>query len=264
MDEQVDVGKPNMARMYDYALGGKDNFAADREAVNKLFAFSPENKYVPKANRRFLGRAVRHVAAQGVRQFIDLGAGLPSQGNVHEVAQQSLPDAHVVYVDYDPVVLAHANALLATDRSTTVIQADIREPEKILAHANLRRLIDLSQPVCVLFVSVLHGIPDADDPQSIVRAFADRMAPGSHLILSHLTSEGHPPELVKQKEEVFAKSPTPFTYRTRAEILRFFDGFTLVDPGLTPVTSWRHDEQNPEMRAAGAWWLGGVARKPPN
>jgi len=259
---EVDTDKPNMARMYDYALGGKDNFAADREAVNRLFAFSPENKYVPKANRRFLGRAVRHVASQGVRQFIDLGAGLPSQGNVHEVAQQSVPDARVVYVDDDPVVLTHATALLATDRSTTVIQADIREPEKILAHERLRELIDLSQPTCVLFVSVLHGIPDKDDPAGIVQAFADHMVPGSHLILSHLTSEGHPPELVKQKEEVFAKSPTPFAYRTRAEILGYFDGFTLVDPGLTPVTSWRNDDlQSREMTAAGAWWLGGVAHK---
>lgn len=198
-NRRMEVDKPNMARMYDYALGGKDNFAADREAVNRLFAFSPENKHVPKANRRFLGRAVRHVASQGVRQFIDLGAGLPS----------------------------------------------------------------LSQPTCVLFVSVLHGIPDADDPAAIVQAFADHMVPGSHLILSHLTSEGHPPELVKQKEEVFAKSPTPFSYRTRAEILHYFDGFTLVEPGLTPVTSWRNDESEPpEMTAAGAWWLGGVARKP--
>ncbi|MBO2446964.1 SAM-dependent methyltransferase [Actinomadura barringtoniae] len=259
---EVDTDKPNMARMYDYALGGKDNFAADRDAVNKLFAFSPENRYVPKANRRFLGRAVRHVASQGVRQFIDLGAGLPSQGNVHEVAQQSLPDAHVVYVDADPVVLTHATALLATDPSTAVIQADIREPEKILADGKLRELIDLSEPTCVLFVSVLHGISDADDPAGIVQAFADQLAPGSHLILSHLTSEGHPPELVKQKEEVFAKSPTPFSYRSRAEILRYFDGFTLVEPGLTPVTSWRDEEtESAEMTAAGAWWLGGVARK---
>jgi hypothetical protein len=259
----VDVRFPNMARMYDYALGGKDNYAADREAVERLFAFAPENKDVPKANRRFLGRAVRFVAEAGIGQFIDLGAGLPSQGNVHEVALQVRPDARVVYVDYDPVVLAHAQALLATEGpATTVVQADIREPACILEALEADRLIDFSAPFAVLLVAVLHGIPDSGDPASIVKAFAERMMPGSYLILSHLTREGHPPELVRKKEAIFARSATPFSYRSRAEIMRFFDGFELVEPGLTPVTSWRSDDLDRQLHPAGLWWLGGVGRKP--
>jgi S-adenosyl methyltransferase len=250
-----------MARMYDYALGGKDNFAADRAAVEKLFHLSPENRNVPRANRRFLDRAVRFAASQGIRQFLDLGAGLPSQGNVHEVAKQARSDAHIIYVDNDSVVVTHAKALLAIDDSIAVVHSDIRDDWKIFADPEVCRLIDFSQPVATLFVSVLHGIPDNDDPWGIVRAFTSRMVPGSYLILSHLTREGHPADLVKQKEEVFAKSNTPFSYRRRADILRFFDGFELVEPGLTYVTKWRGDHLDEIMNAAGQWWLGGVGRK---
>ena len=256
-----DIRIPNMARMYDYALGGKDNFAVDREAVEKLFSFSPENKYVPRANRRFLGRAVRFAAAQGIGQFLDLGTGLPSQGHVHEVVAEINPDAHVVYVDNDPVVVNHAQALLIDSDSVTAVQADIRDPEGILAHPGVTRLIDFSRPVALLFVAVLHGIGDRDDPAGIVRAFARRVAPGGYLILSHLTSEGHPPALVAQKEEVFARSNAPVSYRSRAEILRMFDGFSLVEPGLIAVTQWRGDELDQKLDAAGQWWLGGVGRR---
>jgi len=257
----IDTSVPNMARMYDYALGGKDNFAADRAAVQQLFSFSPENKDVPRANRRFLDRAVRFVVAQGVRQFLDLGTGLPSQGHVHEVVATEDPGAHVVYVDYDPVVVSHARALLATSGPVTVVQADIRDPDGILADPDVARLIDFSQPVAVLFVAVLHGLPDEADPAGIVGAFREHMAPGSYLILSHLTSEGHPPALVAQKEEVFARSNAPVSYRSRAEILRMFGGFDLVEPGLTAVTQWRGDDLDRHLDAAGQWWLGGVGRK---
>ena len=252
---------PNMARMYDYALGGKDNFAADRAAVEKLFSLAPENRDVPRANRRFLGRAVRFTAAVGIRQFLDLGTGLPSQGHVHEVVAETHQDAHVVYVDYDPVVVNHASALLRGSDSVTVIQADIRDPQGILAHPDVTRLIDWSQPVALLFLAVLHGIPDADDPAGIVRAFAGHMAPGSYLILSHLSSEGHSPQLVAQKEEVFARSNAPVSYRSRAEILRMFDGFDLAEPGLTTVTQWRGDDLDGKLDAAGQWILCGVGRK---
>jgi hypothetical protein len=259
----VDGSVPNMARMYDYALGGKDNYAADREAVERLRAFAPENRDIPRANRRFLGRAVRFVAQQGIRQFIDLGAGLPSQGNVHEVARQVRSDARVVYVDNDPVVLVHARALLAAEESsTTVVRADVREPDTIFNDPEVGRLIDFSEPVALGFVSILHGIADADDPAGIVRAFADRVVPGSYLIVSHLTREGHSPEQVRKKEEIFARSATPFCYRSRAEIMRLFAGFELVEPGLTPVTSWRSDDLDQRLHAAGLWWLGGVGRKP--
>jgi len=257
----IDTRIPNMARMYDYALGGKDNFAADRAAVEKLFSFSPENKDVPRANRRFLGRAVRFAAAQGIRQFLDLGTGLPSQGHVHQIVAETDPGARVVYVDYDPVVVNHARALLMDSDSVTVVQADVCDPESILAHPEVTGLIDFSQPVAVLFVAVLHGIPDKADPAGIVRAFAERMSPGSYLILSHLTSEGHPPALVAQKEEIFARSNAPVSYRSRAEILRMFSGFDLTEPGLTAVTQWRGDDLDHRLDAAGQWWLGGVGRK---
>jgi SAM-dependent methyltransferase len=265
-DEQappdIDIRTPNMARMYNYALGGKDNFAADREAVQNLFKLAPENAYVPRANRQFLGKAARFAAEQGITQFIDLGAGLPSQGSTHEVARLVQPDARVVYVDSDPVVLTHARALLAgNDAGLAVIAEDIRETGRILDHPVALRLIDFSRPVAVLFVAVLHGIPDADDPARIVADFARPLAPGSYVILSHLTREGHPADIVAKKEEVWAKSATPMAYRGRDEILRFFTGLDLVEPGLTTVTRWRAEPTDAQLDAAGAWTLGGVARK---
>ncbi len=265
-DEQappgVNIRIPNMARMYNYGLGGKDNFAADREAVQSLFKLAPENAYVPKANRQFLGKAVRFAAEQGIRQFIDLGAGLPSQGSTHEVARLVQPDAHVVYVDSDPVVLAHARALLAgNDSGLAVIGEDIRNPTLILEHPETRRLIDFSQPAAVLFVAVVHGIPDADDPAGIIADFVRRLAPGSYVILSHLTRTGHPADIVAQKEEIFAKSATPMAYRSRDEILRYFDGLDLVEPGLATVTRWREESPDADLDAAGTWTLAGVGRK---
>src|SRR5580700_2092173 len=258
----VDISTPNMARMYDYALGGKDNFASDRAAVQNLFRLAPENAYVPKANRRFLGKAARFVAEQGISQFIDLGAGLPSQGSTHEVARLVNPGARVVYVDSDPVVLAHARALLAgNDPGLAVIAEDIREPGRILDHPAAKRLIDFSQPAAVLFVAVLHGIPDADNPAGIVADYVRRLAPGSFVILSHLTREGHPADIVAMKEEVFAKSPTPMKYRSRDEILGFFGGLDLVEPGLTTVTRWREEPTDAQFDAAGSWTLAGVGRK---
>jgi SAM-dependent methyltransferase len=258
----VDIRTPNMARMYDYALGGKDNFAADREAVQKLFRLAPENAFVPRANRRFLSQAVRFAAEQGIRQFIDLGAGLPSQGSTHEVARLVEPDARVVYVDSDPVVLAHARALLpGSDPGLAIIAEDIRDTGRILDHAHTKGLIDFAQPVAVLFVAVLHGIPDADDPAGIVAEFVRRIAPGSYVILSHLTREGHPADIVAKKEEVWAKSATPMAYRSRDEILRFFGGLELAEPGLTTATRWRQESPDAQLDAAGAWTLAGVGRK---
>jgi SAM-dependent methyltransferase len=258
----VDIRTPNMARMYDYALGGKDNFAADREAVQKLFKLAPENALVPRANRQFLGKAARFAAEQGIRQFIDLGAGLPSQGSTHETARPVQPDARVVYVDSDPVVLAHARALLArNDPGLAIIAEDIRDTRQILDNPVTTKLIDFSEPVAVLFVAVLHGIPDADDPAGIVAEFVRRIAPGSYVILSHLTREGHPADIVAEKEQVWAKSATPMAYRSRDEILRFFHGLELVEPGLTTVTRWRQESPDPQLDAAGSWTLAGVGRK---
>ncbi len=258
----IDISRPNMARMYNYALGGKDNFASDRETVQNLFRLAPENAYVPRANRQFLGAAVHFAAEQGVRQFLDLGAGLPSQGSTHEVARLVQPGAHVVYVDSDPVVLTHARALLVgNDTGLGVIGEDIRDTGQVLEHPQTRRLIDFSQPVAVLLVAVLHGIPDDGDPAGIVAQYVRRLVPGSYVILSHLTREGHPADIVAKKEEVFAKSATPMKYRSRDEILRFFSGLDLVEPGLTTVTRWREQPLDAQFDAAGSWTLAGVGRK---
>lgn len=175
----IDVAVPSVARMYDYGLGGKDNFAVDRELAEQVLARVPEGRDIALANRRFLGRAVEFLTKAGIRQFLDLGAGLPSQNNVHEVAQRGCPDARVVYVDYDPVVLTHANALLATDDSTVAVLEDIRNPERILAHPDVRRLLDFSQPVAVMCVAVLHFITDDADPWGLVSTLTDALVPGS-------------------------------------------------------------------------------------
>jgi hypothetical protein len=256
----IDVTTPNVARMYDYSLGGKDNFAADREAVEKVMAIAPGLPAGARANRRFLGRAVRYVAGRGVRQFLDLGAGLPSQGNVHEVARQVQPDAHVVYVDNDPVVAVHAKAILAGDDRSAVIQGDLRRPQTVLGHEAVARLLDFSQPVAVLFVASLHFVTDEEDPAGIVRAFADRLAEGSHLILSHVTHDGQPDEQVQVARFVYRGATAPWVFRRREEVLRLFDGFALVEPGLVRLSRWRPDDL--EARAAGGdWAYAGVARK---
>ncbi|AQZ69915.1 hypothetical protein BKM31_58240 [[Actinomadura] parvosata subsp. kistnae] len=252
---------PNDARMYDYYLGGKDNFAADREAAEKIMALGP-SRDICLANRRFLGRAVRHVADLGIDQFIDLGTGLPSQDNVHEVARRVRPGAHVVYVDYDPVVVVHARALLAgTDARIAIVHADVREPAAILDAPETAKLIDFSRPVGVLFLGVLHNLTDADDPWGVVAAFRERMASGSALVVSHLTDDAHP-EVGKAAREVYDAADTPLVHRDRAAVARLFDGFDVLEPGVTHVGDWRPDEPWESALAGGEWWYVGVARKP--
>lgn len=248
----IDVTRPNVARMYDYSLGGKDNFTADREAVKKVMEVAPGLPAGARANRRFLGRAVRFAAASGVRQFLDLGAGLPSQGNVHEVARQVRPDAHVVYVDNDPVVAVHARAILAGDERTAAIQGDFRRPETILGHDAVGRLLDLSEPIAVLSVATLHFVTDEEGPAGIVGAFAEHMVEGSQLILSHVTYDGQRPEQVDVARCVYRNATAPWVFRGRDEVMRLFDGFTLVEPGLVTLSQWRPDER--EMNATGGDW----------
>ena len=211
------------------------------------------------ANRRFLGRAVEFLAKAGIRQFLDLGTGLPSQNNVHEVAQRVCPDARVVYVDNDPVVLNHAEALLATDESTIVIQEDMREPERILAHPDVQRMIDFSQPVAVMFVSVLHFVTDEQDPWGIVSTMTEPLVPGSYLALSHGTLDGPPADVVADMQERYKNASAPVAYRDRDAITRFFDGFELVDPGVVHLTEWRSDEAGTRP----ARWRVGAGRSRP-
>jgi hypothetical protein len=204
---------------------------------------------------------VEFLAKAGIRQFLDLGAGLPSQSNVHEVAQRVCPDAQVVYVDNDPVVLNHAEALLACDESTVVICEDMRQPERILAHPDVQRVIDFSQPVAILFVATLHCITDDEDPWGVVSTMTEPLVSGSYLTLSHLTLDGPPADRVADMQERYKNASAPAVFRDPDAITRLFDGFELVDPGVVHPTEWRPDELE-RARSGGRWMLAGVGRKP--
>jgi hypothetical protein len=244
--------------MYDYWLGGHENFAADRIAALKVAERSPEAPLVARANRAFLGRAVRFLAEEaGLRQFLDLGTGLPTRGNVHEVAQRTDPDARVVYVDRDPMVLAHARAL-KTGPGTAVIQADLRDAAAILDHPDTRRLIDFSQPLAVLFVAVLQFVGDQDAADAVSR-FTAAAPPGSYLVLSHITGDPDP-AAAAAAIRVYAGTANPNTVRSGTEIRRLFNGLELLEPGLVPVQDWRPAGPGDPDPARG-WMLGGVARK---
>ena len=226
--------------MYDYYLGGMHNFEVDRAMAEMGVGLWPNLPRIMRANRAFLTRAVRYLVGQGVRQFLDIGSGIPTAGNVHEIAQAMEPGTRVAYVDIDPVAVAHSRAILAGNESTTVIQADLREAEAILAEPELQKLLDLSQPVALLLVSLLHFVPESENPVSIVARLRDALPAGSHLVLSHFSNEGTP-EQVEGLERLSRGTPTPLTLRSRAEIARFFAGFELVEPGLVYLPEWRPD-----------------------
>ncbi len=264
----IDVNTPNVARIWDYQLGGKDNFAADRaaaDAVNKAMreANAPEGHVVARENRAFLQRAVRFLAKDaGLRQFLDIGAGLPTQGNVHEVAHQATSDARVVYVDYDPVVVVHGQALLTGSDKTNFIQGDLRKPDDILNHPELRNLIDLGQPVALLLIAVLHLIPDDGDPVGIVTRLRDALPVGSYLAITHATRQRRPGAAdVLKKEFERLRVTTPIIPRTRDEIEQFFDGFELVEPGLVFPALWRPDAPAADQVPGAEWMFCGVGRK---
>jgi SAM-dependent methyltransferase len=259
----TDIQRANVARVYDYWLGGSHNFLADQDLARAITAVEPNVRIFAQANRAFLGRAVRHVAAAGIRQFLDIGSGIPTAGNVHEVAQQSAPGSRVVYADIDPVAIAHSKAILAGNADAAIVHADLREPEKILADDDVRRLIDFSQPVALLLMVVLHFLTDAEDPWRVVATLRDALTPGSYLILGHGTDDGSPAK-VRPASEMYNRSvATQVKLRSHGEILRFFDGFELVEPGLVYVPLWRPDspEDVPEDPAR-FWCQAGVGRKP--
>ncbi|GII77885.1 hypothetical protein Sru01_28670 [Sphaerisporangium rufum] len=257
----IDTRIPNGARIYDYILGGKNNYAADRAAGDQMIGTNPGAPATAKANRAFLGRAVRYLAEEcGIRQFLDIGTGLPTQQNVHEVALAAVPDARVVYVDYDPVVVAHGQALLATSDSVTVIQGDLRRPGEIIDHPETRRFIDFGAPVAVLMVAVLHFVSDEEDPAGILARFAEVMAPGSHLVISHTVNEA-PDQVMESAKQGFRGAGAPLTPRTRDEVRAFFAGFEPVEPGLVEVARWRPAIEPPAGRKSPWVIVGGVARK---
>ncbi|MEU8342048.1 SAM-dependent methyltransferase [Spirillospora sp. NPDC048832] len=227
----VDSTIPSPARMYDYILGGSANFTVDREAVEKVRAHMPDLEDAAWANRGFLQRSVRWLAQQGVRQFIDIGAGLPTGNNTHDAVQKVAPDARVLYVDNDPLVEIHAKSLLEGVPGTAFITADFRDPEGLLAHEETNALIDLAEPVALLLVTVTHFVPDEDDPWGVVRRYVDRLAPGSYVALSSISSDRQVSEELDQVTAVYARSSSGGAYpRPRAEIERFFAGLEIVPP----------------------------------
>jgi len=246
---EIDTSKPHPARMYDAFLGGRDNYPVDREAVRRMLRDFPEARAIARANRAFLQRAVRFLAGQaGVRQFLDIGTGIPSAGNVHEVAGQVSPDSRVVYVDNDPIVHVHANALLTGSGTTSIVLADLRDPKAILAHLRVRGLIDFGQPVALLLVAILHFIRDDEDPAGIVATLRDALPPGSYLALSHGTGDFHPASGADLAATAYRNATAPLILRTRERVSRFLDGFDLVDPGLVQAPLWHPDGKPPRPR----------------
>jgi O-methyltransferase involved in polyketide biosynthesis len=258
--QAFDAGKPSIARVYDRWLGGKNNFAADRTVADALTAEFPEIAEVAKANRQFVARAVRYVAAQGITQYIDVGAGLPASPAVHEIVQKAQPGARVAYVDHDPLVLSHARAILASGPGVVVVAGDMREPDPILGSPDLRALVDLRQPICILLASVLHFVTP-DEADAIVAAFTTAMAPGSYLILSAGTSTGTSPALIARTVAAY-QGTTVVSGRAEAEIAAYFDGLGLVAPGLVDVWAWRPDSEWYWPLPPSARILGAVALKP--
>jgi hypothetical protein len=258
--EGVETDRPSVARLYDYFLGGHHNFAADRELARRLLQAEPHARYIVAENRAFLGRAVRFLLDAGIRQFLDLGSGIPTQENVHEIAQRGDPAARVAYVDNDPVAVAHSRQILSSNPLATAIKADLRHPDAVLSHPDVTALIDFSQPVGLLMVTVLHFVPDSDDPSGVVRRFASRLAPGSFLVISHATDEAAPAAAAQVKDLYKSTTATAHT-RTATEIMRFFDGFDVVPPGLVYLPLWRPDGGTPEHPER-AWFYAGVGRKP--
>jgi trans-aconitate methyltransferase len=256
----LDVRVPNVARIYDYILGGKDNFDADRAAAAQILAVIPGGSGPARMNRAFLGRVVHFLAAKrGIRQFLDIGSGLPTASNVHEIAQAANPDARVVYVDSDPVVVLHAQAILE-DRAKGVaaVRGDLREPAGIIASPAVRELIDFGQPVAVLLFAVLHFVPDADDPRALLARFRDVMAPGSALALSHITDENIDEEAARAGRAVYQAASAPITPRSRAQIEGLFDGLDLLPPGVVGISHW----PGPDPGGAALHFYGGAAVKP--
>ena len=237
-----DTGFPNVARIYDALLGGKDNYAADRQAAEELLTAVPGAERAARENRAFLGRAVRFLAGEaGIRQFLDIGTGLPTLGNVHEIAQAANPAARVVYADHDPVVVLHANVLLADAVTVAAVNADLRYPLDLLTSPAVRALIDFDEPVAVLLIAVLHFLEDSENPWKIVDCIKDHMAPGSYLAVSHVTGDDIPPDAMQQARAVYENASAPGVARERDDIDRFFDGLVMLAPGLVNVSAWRPD-----------------------
>jgi hypothetical protein len=259
----IDVSRPHPARVYDYHIGGKTNYPVDRELAERFIAVAPQTSVTALDNRAFLGRAVRYAAEQGIDQFLDIGTGIPAPGNTHEVAQEIVPSARVAYVDNDPIVLAHARALMpATDRGrTTFTMGDVREPEKILAAPEVREVIDFDRPVALMLVAILHFIRDDEKPHDIVARLRDALPSGSMLLLSHASFDANPNQ-GRKGAEGWKNASAEMTMRPYDEIRTMFAGFDLVEPGLR--THWNPDgePEHPLDEVENVWGYGAVGIKP--
>lgn len=239
-DRALDFSTPNVARIYDYYLGGKDNSACDREVARLVLRAAPDVPLAALENREFLKRAIEYLVCEaGINQFIDIGPGLPTQGNVHALVQRHGSDAPVVYVDNDPMVLSHGRALLQQADGVAVVDGDLRKPAAILSNRELRALIDLSRPVAVCMSLILHFIPDADDPWALVARIRDAIRPGSYLVLTHVTGDERTVDTMSEIRGLYDEATAPLVPRTKEAFTRFFDGFELVEPGVVFLSQWR-------------------------
>jgi hypothetical protein len=253
--EQIDTSRPHPARMYDYYLGGRDNYEVDRGAAERVLKLAPEARSTARGNRGFLHRAVRTVVRRGVRQIVDIGTGIPTAPHTHEVAREVAPGVRVAYVDNDPIVAGYADAKLTGSGDAAFVFADAREPEAIMSHPALRELIDFEQPVALMLVALLHFVTDAEDPAGLVKALTGKLAPGSHLIISHGTADFSAQHPLREATQVYDTATAGLTLRSHAEILPFFAGFDLLEPGLVQLERWRPD--GPEPAEAELWRCAG-------
>lgn len=244
--------------MYDYLLGGAANFAVDREAAEQAASTFPNFRVAVRVNRAFLGRAVRYLVERGVDQFLDLGSGIPTVGNVHEIARRYNPTARVAYVDYEPVAVAHARNLLGDDEYARVALADIRRPDDVLAAPEVADLLDFSRPIAVLAVAILHFMPDAEEPYRVIAAYRDACAPGSCLALSHGAQVTLTDDQIEAFLAAYARTPTPAVFRTREQIARFFTGYRPVEPGVVLLPTWHPDRPVGDDEAAESNIYGGI------
>jgi SAM-dependent methyltransferase len=258
---EVDITVPSIARVYDYWIGGTHNFHADREVAAKVALADPSLPKTFRANRAFLRRAVRELMGLGIRQFLDIGSGIPAEGNVHDIAFAADPGCRVLYVDIDPVAVAHGRALLSGEQRAASIQGDLYKPAEILGTPEVGTLLDFSRPIAVILAAVLHFVPDGDDPLALIHQFTDRLVPGSFLVLSHAGTE-HVPQAAPSETQSYRGQVSDVIWRSRTEVEALFDGLDLIEPGVVPAPLWRPDTAgDPEGLGASAPMLVGVACK---
>ncbi|MEU4686948.1 SAM-dependent methyltransferase [Streptomyces xinghaiensis] len=259
----IDLSVPSVSRIYDFYLGGSHNFEADREAARRAMEIMPGLPKIMQANRAFMRRVVRYAVGQGITQFLDIGSGIPTFGNVHEVAQAAAPEAKVVYVDNDPVAVAHSRAVLEGSESAVITAADLREPSAILSSPEARSMLDFGKPVALLLVAVLHFLTDDDEPRRVVAELRDALPPGSLMALTHASTEGGP--LTSRQgvgvEGVYRQATSPLVMRSRQEVAPFFDGFEMVEPGLVSMPDWRPDTPGEQEDPVVYTGFAGVGRK---